>query len=193
MRQITFKKDLECVCESQSLDGHKTNLSVGCYELKHPVLAVLWPEKVGSCCIKTWLDESDAEELDRPAQSLDLDQKPERRSRAKPSRSTSVPDLTNALLARLGTDSHRRTPKSCRKAFEEEWLLLFDAKEVLLQLYACSFSMGCPTTCSVGLCASVVCFWNVKLFNLKRAFYICAEFFEKWIIIFSNFCSQHET
>lgn len=44
VRQITLKIDFECVCESQSLDGHKTNLSVfvfGCYELKDPVLAVL--------------------------------------------------------------------------------------------------------------------------------------------------------
>ncbi|KAK3528760.1 hypothetical protein QTP70_011191 [Hemibagrus guttatus] len=54
--------------------------------------------------IKTWMSEFGVEELDWPAQSPDLNpiehlwDELERRLRARPSRPTSVPDLTNALL-----------------------------------------------------------------------------------------------
>ncbi len=54
--------------------------------------------------IKTWMSEFGVEELDWPAQSPDLNpiehlwDELERRLRARPSRPTSVSDLTNALL-----------------------------------------------------------------------------------------------
>ncbi|KAK3566199.1 hypothetical protein QTP86_028908, partial [Hemibagrus guttatus] len=54
--------------------------------------------------IKTWMSEFGVEELDWPAQSPDLNpiehlwDELERRLRARPSRPTSVPDLTNVLL-----------------------------------------------------------------------------------------------
>ncbi|MCI4391978.1 hypothetical protein PGIGA_G00140630 [Pangasianodon gigas] len=74
--------------------------------------------------IKTWLDEFGVEELDWPAQSPDLNPiehlwgELERRLRARPSRPTSVPDLTNALLdewAKIPTE----TLKSCGKPAQE--------------------------------------------------------------------------
>ena len=78
-------------------------------------------------CIKAWLDEFGVEELDWPAQSPDLSpiehlcDELEWRLRVRPSRPTSVPDLTNALLdewAKIPTDRLQNLVESLPRRVE---------------------------------------------------------------------------
>ena len=70
--------------------------------------------------IKTWFDELGVRELDRPAQSPDLNStgqlchRLERRLRGGPSRPTSVRDLNKWSAEWMDPDFHRNTPNSGR-------------------------------------------------------------------------------
>ena len=71
------------------------------------------------------MSEFSIKELDWPAQSPELNLikhlwgELERRLRARPSRPTSVSDLTNALLGRMVKTSHKHTLKPCGKLVQK--------------------------------------------------------------------------